>query len=101
MSKFDYMNFTGGVDTEFVIHANKFTKEQAIENCVSENDWLFEDGTLRQPTIEDVEERTAKYYVTVPEYCSYEGEDGCYTYCNKGVKGSFPVWVIGFADLRN
>lgn len=106
MSKFDYMNFSvDGYDTEFVVHAKKFTKEQAIELCIQENDWRFKKEyclgkVLRKPTIEDVKEKTVRWYVRTPEFCGFDdNERGCYTYCKKGEKGSFPVWVIEFNAL--
>jgi hypothetical protein len=100
VSKFDYMSFSGGNDTEFVAHAKKYSKEQTIELCIGENDYRFEDGGLRTPTISDIDERTVKYFIKVPEYCGYDGEGGCYTYCKKDSKGSFPVWSIDFSELR-
>lgn len=101
MAKFDYMNFSGGHDTEFVAHAKKYSKEQIIDLCVGENDWRFEDGGLRMPTVEDVEDRTVKYFVRVPENCGYNTDGGCYTYCDKGERGSFSVWLIDLSKLRN
>lgn len=106
MSKFDYMNFSDGRDTEFVVHAKKFSKEEAINLCIQENDFKFMEkycnGQLhRKPTIEDIKERTVRYYPKVPDFCGYDDKDsGCYTYCKTGVKGSFPVWVIEFEPLR-
>ena len=69
MTKFDYMSFSGGNDTEFVAHAKKYSKEQTLELCVGENEWRFEEGGLRIPTIEDIEELTVKYFVSIPENC--------------------------------
>ena len=106
MSKFDYMDFSDGCwDIEFVVHAKKFTKEEAIKLCIKENDWIFMkeycNGKLhRKPVIEDIIERTVRYYPKVPEFCGCDSDNGCYTYCNKGGKGSFPVWVIEFEKLR-
>ncbi|GAB6170585.1 hypothetical protein JCM15765_00630 [Paradesulfitobacterium aromaticivorans] len=109
MSKFDYMNFSDGSrSTEFVTNAKIFTKEQTIELCVSENDWRFEpeycDGNLlRKPNIEDVVQRYVRWYVKVPEWCGYDDNNGggCYTFCKEGERGSFPVWVIEFEELRS
>lgn len=101
MSKFDYMNFEGGEDTEFVAHAKKFTKEEAINHCIVENAWEFEgEDTLRMPTVEDIKERQVKYFINKPDYCGLDTDDGCYTYCEANAKGSFPVWVIEFKELR-
>lgn len=106
MSKFDYMNFTDGSwNIEFVVHAKKFSKEEAVNLCIQENDSMFIekycDGKLhRKPTLEDVRERTVRYYPIAPESCGYDGDGGCYSYCKSGEKGSFPVWVIEFEPLR-
>lgn len=105
MSKFDYMNFSDGSrDIEFVAHAKKFTKEEAIRLCLQENDYKFMEkycgGNLyREPTVEDVLERSVRWYPAVPEFCDFDVDGGCYTYCKKGGKGSFPVWVIEFETL--
>ena len=99
MSIYDYGNFNDGCqDVEFVAHAKKYTKQEAIELCIAENDWKFDekycDGDLlRVPTIEDVKENTARYYPHAPESCDFDGEGGCYSYCKVGERGSFPVWV--------
>lgn len=101
MSKFDYMNFEGGMATEFVVHAKKFTEEQAVELCIAENDWQFGESDYRKPTIEDVIKRQVKYFIRVPYYCGLDTDGGCYTFCNEDAKGSFPVWVIEFDGLKN
>lgn len=102
MSKFDYMNFEGGKDTEFVTHAKKFSKEEAIKYCLEENDWKFEgESALRIPSIEDVYQRQVKYFINRPDYCGFDTDGGCYTYCSSDSRGSFPVWVIDFAGLRS
>lgn len=90
MSKFDYMQFTGGSSDEFVVHAKKYTKEQAIELAIEE---MALEETL---TPDKVYERWCRYYVRVPEWCGYDGDSdsGCYTYCGKDEHGAFPVWVI-------
>lgn len=101
MSKFDYMNFVGGEDTEFVAHAKKFTKEETINHCLSENDWKFEgEDALRLPTVDDIIERQVKYFVNPPDYCASDADGGCYTFCEPNARGSFPVWVIEFKGLR-
>src|SRR5690554_7236853 len=101
MSKFDYENFNdGSTDVEFVVHAKKYNKEQAIELLLAENDWRFNSkycngDLLRVPTPKDVVRRNVRWYPTAPEWCGYDNDGkGCYTYCAKGEKGSFPVWVI-------
>ena len=92
MSKFDYESFDDGCcDTEFVVHAKKYTKEEAVELFIKER------LPVKDPTIDDVMEGTVRWYPKIPEWCSYD-EDvnrGCYTYCAKGERGSFPVWIIG------
>lgn len=101
MSKFDYMNFEGGADTEFVVHAKKFSKEEAIQLCIAENDWKFEgENALKLPIIEDIKERQVKYFINKPDYCGFDTDGGCYTYCEINSRGSFPVWVIEFKELR-
>lgn len=106
MSKYDYGNFSdGGRDIEFVVHAKKFTKEDAVRLCIQENDHKFMEeycnGKLhREPTTEDVIELTVRWYPVVPGFCGFDRNRGCYTYCDKGERGSFPVWVIEFKKLR-
>lgn len=92
MSKFDYMIFTGGIHNEFVAHANKYTKEQTVELARSETE-------RTDINIEQIEEQWCRYYVRVPDWCGYDGEGGCYTYCGKEQKGSFPVYVIELENL--
>lgn len=107
MSSFDYMNFNDGyADCEFVVHANKFTKEQAIELCLVENDFRFKEEhhkpykLLRKPIVDDVIMRYIRYYPKTPEWCGCDNESGCYTYCNKDSRGCFPVWVMKFEPLE-
>jgi hypothetical protein len=105
MSKFDYMNFYGGYDTSFVVNAKKFSKEQAIELCLIENDGRFDPKyaglkLCRMPMIEDIEEWSIRYYVKAPESTDYDGEGGIYSFCKPGKRGSFPVWVISLDTLR-
>ena len=90
MSKFDYMQFTGGLFDKFVVHAKKYTKEQAIELAVEEM------ALEETPAPDEVYERWVRYYVRVHEWCGYDGDrnDGCYTYCGKEERGAFPVWVL-------
>ncbi len=92
MSKFDYMEFTGGSSGEFVAHAKKFTKEEVITLAIAEV------GIEESVTIDDVYERWCRYYIRVPDWCGYDGDSssGCYTYCGKDERGAFPVWVIEF-----
>lgn len=106
MAKFTYYNFSDGSwDTEFVVHAKKFTKTEALELFMQENDWMFKkehrnDKLYREPTTEDIREGTVRWYPKVPECCGFDDRDsGCYTYCKQGERGSFPVWVIRFEDL--
>ncbi len=102
MSKFDYMAFSydGGKDDEFVVHAKKFTKADAIELLKSEYDYRFENGEYREPTEEDFKQDQVRYFVKVPEYCAgLEKEGGCYSYCAESERGSFPVWVCVLSEL--
>lgn len=94
MSKFDFMEFSANGDaTEWVCNKNKFTKKEAIE-CFMENaDWMLDNGQV--VTENDLAEKYVKFYVQKPEWCGYDGEKGgCYSYCKKETRGSFPVWVI-------
>lgn len=93
------MNFSDGWDTEFVVHAKRFSKSQALDLFMVENEHLFSEG-YRKPTISDIKERTVRWYPKAPEWCEYDGEGGCYSYCNREERGSFPVWVIVFKDLE-
>lgn len=103
MCKFDYMVFTGGNTEEFVVHAKKYTKEQTIDLMLSEMDYLSmndnETSEYRLPSIVDIDERYIRYYIKVPDFCDYDRDGGCYTYCNKDSKGCFPVYVISLEKL--
>lgn len=106
MAKFDYMTFSDGYfNTEFVVHAGKFTKEEAIRLFIQEYHYKFKPEScirklLRKPTIDDVIRRQVKYFPRTPDYCGYDDLDrGCYTFCNRDARGSFPVWVIEFANV--
>lgn len=107
MSKFDFMNFGDGYnDMEFVVHAKKFTKEEAINLCLAENGWRFEKGRcnptpLRKPTINDIGCAFVRWFVRAPESCDYDDEGrGCYTYTSPDDRGAFPVWIIQFKALE-
>ena len=81
----------------------KLTKEQTINTMLAEMDYLRfgnETSEYRFPTIDDINERHCKYYVKTPDWCGYDGEGGCYTYCNKDAKGGFPVYAIELKDLK-
>lgn len=92
MAKFEYTEFRGGTHDEFVVHAKKYSKEEAIEIMVEETAY---DGIIE---LEAVQKQWCRYYVRVPDFCNYDdGEGGgCYTYCNEGERGAFPVWVIEY-----
>lgn len=92
MSKFDYMIFTGGTHNEFVAHAKKYTKEQTAELAQTETN-------RTNISIEQIEKRWCRYYVRVPDWCGYDEEGGCYAYCKKEEKGSFPVHVVELENL--
>lgn len=102
MSAFNYMVFTGGSLDEFVAHAKKYTPEQTVELMKSEMSYMsfgHELSDYRKPTIGDIEERWCRYYVKIPDWCGYDEEGGCYTYCSKGERGGFPVYVIKMESL--
>ena len=104
MSKFDYFNFhDGSWDTEFVAHAKNFAKEETIELCVKENDWKFDKNTAM---VSSIESRLSKMLLK-------EQLGGIRKFQNSVIliaimvvtvivkgKGSFPVWVIEFEQLR-
>ncbi|HHX61330.1 MAG TPA: hypothetical protein GX707_11565 [Epulopiscium sp.] len=101
MSKFDYENFSDGWDTEFVVHAKKFSKTETLDLFIVENAHLFSEG-YRKPTIDDIAERTVRWYPRIPEWCGYGdgSEGGCYSYCKREERGSFPAWVIEFERIE-
>jgi len=97
-SKFDYMPFEGGADGEqFVVHANKYTQEQALELFAAE--YPFDD--LRRPTIEDMQMYWVKWYIRLPDDTFNEFPDGGYSFCAMKERGSFPAWVITLNTLRD
>lgn len=92
MSKFTTMVFRDdSQDTDFVAHANKFSKEEVLLE-------LEKETGICNKKIEDIEEAYCKYYVSVPNWCDYDGEGGCYCFCGDSDKGRFPVYKI---NLRN
>ena len=101
MSKFNYMMFYGGFDEdEFVVHAKKFTKKEAIEKM------FFEIVGGESEKIDEIlaicKEKTVRYFVqaplTVEDYDGYYS--GCYSYCKEGERGSFPVWAFVMKDVN-
>ena len=103
MSKFDYMNFSDGdSDIEFVVNAKKFTKKQALEFFKEENEGCEDRLNFDKLNIDIIKEKTVRYYPKYPGYSGFDSDnEGGYTYCGKGERGSFPVWVIEFDDLVN
>ena len=108
MSKFDCMVFSGGSDgDEFVIHAGKYPTKQAAIDCFQRELNDSHAPLYKVPTPGDVEHSIVRYYPKTPDWCGWDGDEGgCYTYCPKGTRGSFPVWVINvrrliLADTRN
>jgi len=102
MSKFDYGDFgDGDCDTEFVAHAKKYTKEEVIKLFVIQDEWNMERYGLRKPTVADIREDTVRYYPIAPEfYFNVEKGEPTYGFTTKGERGSFPVWVIDFDNLK-
>jgi len=95
MAKFDFEEFYNGTYYQYVAHQKKYTKEEFVKQCNIENQW-----TDRQEIrAEDVYEFQARYYVKAPDsvYDHDEIEGGCYCLCDKGSRGSFPVWI---ADVK-
>lgn len=104
MSKFEFMDFWEGsaYPSEKVFHANKYTKEEALEIFNTENKYMYSGryaGMYRRPIAEDIKTGFARFYVKTPENIGEKFEDGCYAYCEEGVRGSFPVLVITNKDL--
>lgn len=107
MAKFNFMWF--GVDSgdqdAFVVNAKNRTKQDAVDIMVRENPDLFgrtiQDGwrlhgkTLRQPTINDVEDRLCHF--TFTDNPSFE--NGCYEIAHTERPGQFPVYAISSESL--
>lgn len=90
MANFDFMEFTGGRCREFVAHAQKYSKEEAIQIMRDET------GCNEEADPESVQNRWCRYYVRAPDFCDFDGDGGCYTYCDEGERGAFPVWVVEY-----
>lgn len=101
MAKFDYCEFSTGCghDRQLVLHAKKFTIDDAIKIFESEYEHLIDDKTHRKPTKKDFYNRSVRYYPKAPELCDWDRDSGVYTFCNKGEKGSFPVFVCDLDTL--
>jgi len=101
MAKFDYMIFEGGADgLEFVVHAAKYSKRQAIDLFCQEC-WNHYSKPI-SPVYGDVQTRWVKFFINPPETVGVnEFEGSIYTFCNEGMRGSFPVWVINIRDVNN
>lgn len=104
MSSFTHMGFNDGGyhDSDFVVHAKKYTKAEAVEILKEEYDYNFDDDLYREPTEDDFIEDYVRWYVRIPEWCSYDVGDssrGCYSFCGKTEKGSFPVWRCELSKL--
>lgn len=83
--EFSYLQFN---DDSMVFAKDQYTKEQALQIAKEECE-EFENRTL-----DDVKEGYVKYKFD-PGYCQEEwGTNGAYFGCEKGARGSFPVWVI-------
>lgn len=95
MSKFDVMEFTcDGDDSVYVFHAKKFTKQQAI-------DWFIKEiEPIKTPTENDVKESFARWNIQVPENVGVDSDNGCYSFCKQGERGSFPVFTILTGDFE-
>lgn len=96
MAKFDYMEFgydAGSFDL-LVFHANKYTKEQAVEIFNTEYAHMG-----LKCTVDDVSSGYAKYFIRPNQFMSPYFEGGCYGFVDKSERGAFPVWVITLSDL--
>lgn len=107
MSKFDYMGFSyaGGRDDAFVVHAKKYTQEQAINLCKREYGRFFcktnkhrkpWEKKFREPTINDINKASCAFRFGA----SVEYPEGCYTFVDDNANGAFPVYVILFSRLE-
>lgn len=81
MSGFDYLFLEDGPDMNFIAHAKKYTKEEAITHFLEVVGMVTDENTLRKPIMDDVENGRVKYFEEDPE-------------------SSFPVWVIDIGKLR-
>lgn len=98
MSKFTYMQFTDGSccgSKWFVVNAKKYSKEEVIELYAKEG-WNRGDNKYRHPSAEDIRESFVAYRFT--DNPEFDGE--FYTFVEAGARGSFPVWVIDYEDLK-
>lgn len=105
MSNFDFVSFgyNSGDNDMFVAHAKKYSVAETIELCKIECDYLFKDRVIRgkvfkalkKPTTQNIH---ANYCAFVPK--NYDWPDGCYTLVSNSRRGSFPVWVINFSELK-
>jgi len=86
MKKFDYMEFEGGYQKEIVFDADRYSQEEAL---------AIVDSYYADMAVLDIKKRFVKFFVNAPYCCGYIEKGGCYSYCNEGDRGSFPVWSIG------
>lgn len=96
-------NDGGHYDSDFVVHAKKYTKQEAVEILKEEYAYNFDDDFYREPTENDFTEDRVRWYIRIPEWCGYDAGDssrGCYSFCGKLEKGSFPVWRCELSKLR-
>jgi len=95
------MVFEGGYEEEeFVVHAKKFTEEEAVEEMFKYA--LDSELSHEEEILELCRKKYVKFYGKAPSYVEdYEDfEHGCYTFCKEGTGGSFPVWVFPLVDVR-
>lgn len=73
MSNFTHMGFNDGgcYDSDFVVHAKKYSKAEAVEILKDEYDYNFDDGIYREPTEDDFVEDYVRWYVRIPELMRY------------------------------
>jgi len=96
MANFDFSEFYNGTDYQYVAHQKKYTKEEFVKQCNIEN----ERENRQEIKAEDVYIFQVRHYVKAPDsvYGHEELESGCYSFCNKGERGSFPVWVANVVN---
>lgn len=96
MAKFDYMEFgySCGEFDQLVFHANKYTKEQAVDIFNTEYEYK---GLVA--TEKDITEGYVKHYIKPNQFMSADFDGPCYGFTDKPGNGAFPVWVITLSNL--
>lgn len=96
MAKFDYLEFgyDAGSFDQLVFHANKYTKEQAVE--IFNTEYAYK-GLVA--TVDDIQEGYAKWFINPTEQMASDFKGGCYGFVDKLGNGAFPVYVLTLSEL--